>query len=59
MIAYGVSGFEHCPRNLRTLAHELTNHEKRCFHIVARQHFQKLQCVRIIRAIIIGEGNLL
>src|SRR5579864_1095860 len=45
--------------NVRTLLSAASDEKKGCGHVVLRQSFQQSLGVRIIRAVVIGEGELL
>ncbi len=59
VIADDVSCLRHRARNIGALLHVAADHEKRCSHIVLRQHVEQLQRVRIVRPVIVGQGDLL
>ena len=59
VVADDVSCLRHRARNIGALLHVASDHEERCAHAVLRQHVEQLQRVRIVRAVIVGQGDLL
>src|SRR6266478_7756730 len=59
VIADYVSCLRYHARNIRALLHVAADHEERCPHTVIRQNIEQLQRVRIIWAVVVGQGDLL
>jgi len=58
VIADDVSGLRHRERYIGTLPHVASDHEERRAHVMLRQHFEQLQCMRIVWAIVKGQRDL-
>ena len=59
VIADDVSRLRHRARNVGALPYVAADHEERRPHAVFRQHIEQVQRVRIVRAVIVGQGDLL
>src|SRR5579872_5388833 len=59
VIADDMAGFVDFANDVGTLPHVASDKKKSCRHVVLRQEFEQSQCVRIIRAVIVGKGELL
>ena len=54
-----VASFNDGARDVGSLQHKSSNHKKSRLHGVAIQHVQKMLRVRIVRAVVIGQGQRL
>src|SRR5277367_1391056 len=59
VITDGVAGLCDGARDLGTLLHVASDHEECRSHIVLCQHVEQSERVRIVRAIVVGKGDLL
>jgi len=59
VVADDVSCLRNRARDVGALLHVAADHEERRPHIVLRQHFEQLQRVRVVRAVIISQRDLL
>ncbi len=59
VIADYVSCLRYRARNVGALLHVAADHEERRPHTMLRQHIEQPQRVRIVRAVIVGEDDLL
>ncbi len=56
--ANGVSGFDHCPRDLRPLLYEAPDEEKRRLHLMTIKHLHHLLGVGIVGTIVERQRQL-
>ncbi len=59
VIADDVSCLRYRARNFGALLDEAADHEKRRSHAVLGQHIEQLQRMRIVWAVVVGQGDLL
>ena len=58
VIANDVSRLGYGARDVGTLLSVASDHEESCAHIVPRQNFQQSQCMWIVRAVVVRQGDL-
>jgi len=59
VIANGVSSGGDATRDIRLGGYVLADKEERRFHVVLGEHVKKMQRVRIVGAVVVGERELL
>jgi len=59
VIANDMSRLRYRARNIGKQLHVAADHEERRPHTMLRQHIEQLQRVRIVRPVIVGQGDLL
>ena len=59
VIADDMSRLRHRARNIGTLLHVAADHEERRPRTVLRQHIEQPQRMRIVRPVVVGQGDLL
>ena len=58
MVSDGVPRCDYPRDNLRPLLHKFADKEKCCFDVMLSQYIKQVQGVRIIRAVVISQGQL-
>ena len=58
VVADDVAGFDDLAGNFGTLLDVASDQEECCVHAVLRENFEQAQRVRIVGAVVVGEGEL-
>jgi len=58
VIADDMSCLRYCAGNVGALPHIAADHEERCLHAMLRQHVEQVKRVRIVRPVVVGQGDL-